>query len=120
MWFIFPQLVGLGQSPTAMKYSISGANEAIQYLAHPLLGPRLLECTQLVLEISDSPIERIFGHPDFLKFRSCMTLFRKISDNTDVFLSALDKYFGGQYDERTLRLLEKSTNWGQSKNKGEF
>lgn len=105
MWFIFPQIEGLGTSPMAMRFAISGREEAIAYLAHPLLGQRLHECTKLVLAAPDRSIEAILGYPDDMKFRSSMTLFAKIAaDNAD-FVAALDKYYGGALDPLTLERL---------------
>ncbi len=105
MWFIFPQIEGLGSSPTARYYSIKSREEAQQYLLHPILGPRLLECSQTLLSISDRSASEIFGFPDDLKLRSSMTLFASLPDSQPVFSRVLDKYFGGERDERTLSLL---------------
>jgi uncharacterized protein (DUF1810 family) len=104
MWFIFPQVRGLGMSPTSMEYAISGLDEARAYLQHPVLGPRLKECTRLVLLVKDRPAAKIFGSPDDLKFRSCMTLFSQVLPN-DVFSKALQKYFQGLPDCLTLDRL---------------
>lgn len=104
MWFVFPQIAGLGSSPMAQRYAIASRQEAAAYLAHPLLGPRLRECTRLVNAIEDS-VASIFGTPDDMKFRSSMTLFAAAtSDNAD-FLASLDKFFAGAGDSRTLTLL---------------
>lgn len=105
MWFIFPQIRGLGRSPTSMEYAISGLDEARAYLAHPVLGPRLKECTQLVLRVENRALEQIFGSPDDMKFRSCMTLFAQVSPDDDIFLRALQKYFRGVPDRLTLDRL---------------
>jgi uncharacterized protein (DUF1810 family) len=105
MWFIFPQVRGLGSSPTAQKYAIQGIDEAKAYLNHPLLGFRLRECTQLVNAVNGRSIEEIFGNPDHLKFHSSMTLFAKASQAEKVFTAALDKYFNGKADGRTLEHL---------------
>ena len=110
MWFIFPQLRGLGSSPTARHFAISSLGEARAYLAHPLLGERLRECTRLVNGVAGSTAERIFGYPDYLKFRSCMTLFAHAAGDppaaTDrIFGEALARYFGGEPDPLTLNLL---------------
>jgi uncharacterized protein (DUF1810 family) len=105
MWFIFPQLEGLGQSRTARKFAISSRGEAEAYLKDPILGPRLRECTNLVNLVEGRSIEHIFGYPDYLKFRSCMTLFAQAAADNEVFLRALQKYFGGQSDRRTLERL---------------
>jgi uncharacterized protein (DUF1810 family) len=104
MWFIFPQIKGLGSSATAQKYAIQSIDEAKAYLNHPLLGFRLRECTQLVSAVQGRPIEDIFGFPDHLKFHSCMSLFAKASPAEKVFAAALDKYFNGK-DPKTLEQL---------------
>ncbi len=105
MWFVFPQLEGLGHSPMAQRFAISSRAEAEAYLAHPVLGPRLRECTRLVNEVQGRSVEEIFGHPDYLKFRSSMTLFARATEDNQVFLEALRKYFGGEEDPRTLERL---------------
>jgi len=105
MWFIFPQIKGLGHSAMAQKYAISSIAEAKAYIDHPLLGPRLRECTQLVININGPSIEEIFGYPDFRKFQSSMTLFAKATDDNQVFKNALQKYYGAEYDPRTAELL---------------
>jgi uncharacterized protein (DUF1810 family) len=105
MWFIFPQIAGLGASPMARKFAISGRKEAEAYLAHSLLGPRLRECTKLLLATPDRSIESILGYPDDLKFRSSMTLFAKAADDSADFISALDKFYGGAFDAATLERL---------------
>jgi uncharacterized protein (DUF1810 family) len=105
MWFIFPQLAGLGSSPMAQKYAISSLNEAKVYLQHSVLGPRLIECAELVNRVSGRSIHEIFGYPDDLKFRSSMTLFGKAEPSNAHFRQALDKYFEGRSDSRTLQLL---------------
>jgi uncharacterized protein (DUF1810 family) len=107
MWFIFPQIQGLGRSPTARKYAISGRKEAHAYLQHPILGPRLIECTKLVNEVEGKSADDIFGYPDGLKFRSSMTLFAEVSPDNPVFVDALDKYFGGEPDPLTLDRLAR-------------
>ncbi|HYK24681.1 MAG TPA: DUF1810 domain-containing protein [Steroidobacteraceae bacterium] len=109
MWFVFPQLRGLGESPTARRFAIASLDEARAYLAHPVLGPRLLECTRLVNGVEGRNLGEIFGYPDDLKFRSCMTLFAAAGgpDRT-LFDAALRKYCGGVSDERTLALLTAS------------
>jgi uncharacterized protein (DUF1810 family) len=101
MWFIFPQIAGLGRSAMAMKYAISGADEAGAYLAHPVLGERLRHCSTLVNRVEGRTAEEIFGPVDSMKFRSSMTLFAKVSAEDEEFEAALQKYFGGAYDERT-------------------
>jgi len=105
MWFIFPQIRGLGRSPTAMEYAISSLEEARAYLQHPVLGARLKECTRLVLLVDGMSVEKIFGSPDDMKFRSSMTLFSRVSDDDDIFQKALQKYFAGEADLLTLERL---------------
>jgi uncharacterized protein (DUF1810 family) len=105
MWFIFPQIKGLGASATAREFAISGIDEAKAYIDHALLGYRLRECTQLVNGISNRSIEDIFGYPDHLKFHSSMTLFAKASDGDGMFTAALTKYFQGILDRKTLQQL---------------
>jgi uncharacterized protein (DUF1810 family) len=105
MWFIFPQIAGLGSSPTAQQYAISGRNEAEAYLRHPTLGPRLRHSTKLVNEVLGHTVEDIFGYPDNLKFRSSVTLFSSVAPSEEVFRTALEKYFGGKPDSATLALL---------------
>jgi len=107
MWFIFPQLRGLGRSPMAEKFGIGSPEEAQAYLAHPVLGPRLRECTRLVNGIEGRAIEKIFGYPDDLKFRSSMTLFSGTAGDNQVFLDALRKYFAGEADPRTRAQLDR-------------
>ena len=106
MWFVFPQLRGLGRSATALHYGIGSAAEARAYLAHPVLGPRLVECTALVNQVHGKTALQIFGSPDDMKFRSCMTLFATLQISP--FRDALDKYFGGEPDTLTLGLLENA------------
>jgi uncharacterized protein (DUF1810 family) len=105
MWFIFPQFDGLGFSYTAKRYAIKTLEEAQQYLDHPILGARLKECTEAVLGVDDRSILRILGHPDDLKFRSSMTLFSLVSARDSVFERALEKYFDGELDHKTLELI---------------
>ena len=105
MWFVFPQIEGLGRSGMARKFAISSLEEARAYLDHPVLGPRLRECTQLVCQISETTIQEIFGSPDDMKFRSSMTLFAQAKHGNEVFVQALEKYFGGQPDRRTMERL---------------
>jgi uncharacterized protein (DUF1810 family) len=105
MWFIFPQLAGLGSSAMAARYALSSKQEAQAYLAHEILGPRLRQCTQLVNEIAGRSVHEIFGYPDDLKFHSSMTLFAAASE-TQVFNDALQKYFVGQAEIRTLQILD--------------
>ena len=105
MWFVFPQLRGLGSSPMAEKYGISSREEAEAYLEHPVLGPRLRECTELVNAVQNRSVEEIFGYPDQLKFRSSMSLFSSLGGDQNVFRAALDKYFSGEPDSATLARL---------------
>ena len=105
MWFIFPQITGLGLSGTAQKFAITSLEEAKAYLQHPVLGPRLRECTQLVLTVEGRSAEQILGYPDNLKLRSCMTLFMAATTDNKVFKDALLKYFEGKSDELTLDIL---------------
>jgi len=105
MWFVFPQLRGLGTSPTAQVYAIASRAEAEAYLAHPVLGPRLRECTQLVLDVTGRSIHDIFGSPDDLKLRSCMTLFAEVAPDKALFEAALRTYFNGEPDRRTIEAL---------------
>ena len=105
MWFVFPQVAGLGSSPMAQRYAIDSLDEARAYLAHPVLGPRLRECTQLLLDVNDVEIGEILGYPDDLKFRSSMTLFASVEGAPPLFDAALAKYFADERDSRTLQLL---------------
>ena len=104
MWFIFPQLAGLGRSEMARRFAIASREEAVAYLQHPSLGPRLHECTALVNAVEGKTILEILGSPDDLKFRSSMTLFGAVSFDPK-FSAAIDKYYGGEPDRRTLELL---------------
>jgi len=106
MWFVFPQLAGLGNSPTAWFYGIRSCAEARAYLAHPTLGARLRECAQRLLDLHGRSAAEIFGYPDVLKLRSCMSLFDAVADGDSSFSAVLDKYYGGERDVRTLQLLE--------------
>ena len=105
MWYIFPQLDGLGFSETARRYAIRGLDEARAYLEHPVLGPRLVECADAVLAVRGRSARGIFGTPDDLKLRSCATLFAEVSPGGSVFRQMLKVYFGGEADVRTLALL---------------
>ena len=105
MWFVFPQIKGLGFSPVAMKFAITSLDEARAYLDHPVLGPRLLECTRLVCAVKGKTIHEIFGSPDDMKFRSCMTLFSRTADGPGVFEEALNRFFGGEPDALTLERI---------------
>lgn len=102
MWFVFPQLRGLGGSPTAIRYGIASLDEARAYLGHDLLGPRLRECVLLVNQIQGRSATQIFGTPDDLKLRSSMTLFALATDDHQDFVAVLDKYYGGERDGVTL------------------
>ncbi len=105
MWFIFPQIQGLGRSFTAEHYAISSKAEAGEYLKHPVLGPRLRECTQLVNDVQGRSLHGIFGSPDDLKFCSSMTLFAQATTDNGVFLKALQKYCSGRFDPLTMQRL---------------
>ncbi|MGO4711999.1 DUF1810 domain-containing protein [Bradyrhizobium sp. 2TAF24] len=105
MWFVFPQLAGLGHSPMAKRYAISSELEAASYLRHPVLGTRLRECTQLVLAVEGRSATAIFGTPDDLKFRSSMTLFAHATADNTPFRQAIDRYFSGQFDQATCDRL---------------
>jgi uncharacterized protein (DUF1810 family) len=107
MWFIFPQLKGLGRSSTADYFGIASLAEAKAYWQHPVLGRRLRECTELVLAVEGKTVHEIFGSPDDLKFHSCVTLFEQAAPEELLFACALDKYFQGQRDNQTLRLLHR-------------
>jgi uncharacterized protein (DUF1810 family) len=105
MWFVFPQIAGLGQSPTSRRYAISSLAEARAYLAHELLGPRLVECARIVADVKAPSAEDIFGGIDAMKLRSSMTLFARADPTNPVFGEVLEAYFGGKPDEKTERLL---------------
>lgn len=105
MWYVFPQIAGLGSSIMAQGYAIRGRREAEAYLAHPVLGPRLRDLTALVSSTQGKSAHDIFGSPDDLKFRSCVTLFAAIAPREAVFRQALDRFFDGQDDPKTLELL---------------
>lgn len=107
IWFIFPQLAGLGSSPTAERYAIASLGEARAYLAHDLLGPRLHECVRLVNAVPGRSIEEIFGWPDNLKVRSSMTLFDRTSTDNADFVALLDRYYGGEEDPVTAARLTR-------------
>jgi uncharacterized protein (DUF1810 family) len=109
MWFIFPQIAGLGQSAMARTYAIAGANEARAYLAHPVLGPRLIEVTQTVTAAPGSA-EAILGGIDAVKLRSSMTLFAAVAEDPLPFRVALDRFFGGEDDRATLDMLRRTPN----------
>ncbi|NRQ13398.1 DUF1810 domain-containing protein [Ensifer sesbaniae] len=105
MWFVFPQLAGLGHSPMAERYAISGLEEASAYLAHPVLGARLRECTERVNAVAGKSAHDIFSSPDDVKFRSSMTLFAEVDEAGSLFEQALEHYFAGEKDRRTLDIL---------------
>ena len=105
MWFVFPQLRGLGSSPTAVRFAISSIDEARAYLSHEVLGPRLRECAGLVARIDGRTAEQIFGWPDDMKLRSSMTLFARAADDNADFVAVLDKFYGGEEDPATLARL---------------
>jgi uncharacterized protein (DUF1810 family) len=107
MWFIFPQIRGLGQSPVSQLYAIQGLEEAQQYMTHPVLGARLRECAQALLDIEDRTAQDIFSYPDDLKLRSSMTLFESVAGPTSIFGKVLDKFFAGERDRWTLKILEE-------------
>lgn len=107
MWFVFPQLRGLGRSSTAEYYGISSEAEAKSYLQHSILGPRLLQCTHILNGIEDRSVQQIFGEIDSIKFRSCMTLFLEMDRSQHEFAQALEKYFEAKPDKLTLELLRK-------------
>lgn len=107
MWFIFPQILGLGMIDTAIFYSINDIGEAKLYLEHEVLGPRLVEITKELLELdTDDPVD-VFGDIDALKLNSCMTLFDYVSDDENVFSNVIEKFYNGQKDEKTLQLIKK-------------
>ncbi len=105
MWFVFPQIAGLGQSPTSVFYAITSVDEAKAYLAHPVLGPRLRECAKLTLDVEGRTAREIFGSIDEMKFRSSMTLFAKAAPEDRSFSECLEKYFHGRPDAATLERL---------------
>lgn len=107
MWYIFPQLIGLGSSAQSKRYALNSLEEATAYLENPLLGARLRECTLLVLKYSEFRIEQIFHYPDNLKFWSCMTLFNQVSGEEKLFSDALSTFFSGKPDPLTLDILAR-------------
>jgi uncharacterized protein (DUF1810 family) len=107
MWFIFPQIKGLGYSSMAREFAISSREEATAYLEHPILGQRLEECARLAVAINGRSIEDIFGYPDYMKFRSSMTLFSQVAPEREIFRECLQKYFAGEPDPATLAELSK-------------
>lgn len=109
MWYIFPQLRGLGRSAMSMRYGLDGLEEARAYLAHPVLGPRLLECCEAVLKADSNDPWEVFGSPDDLKFCSCLTLFALAAPSVLIFEQLLDKFYGGQKDLRTIQILNRKS-----------
>jgi uncharacterized protein (DUF1810 family) len=107
IWYIFPQIEGLGESETSKFYAIKSREEAREYLNHPLLGKRLLECSEAVLAIAGRSVTEIFAFPDDLKLQSSMTLFASFSEPNSIFIRVLEKYFSGEQDVKTLQILEK-------------
>ncbi|MDH3304750.1 MAG: DUF1810 domain-containing protein [Gammaproteobacteria bacterium] len=107
IWYIFPQIKGLGHSGMSRRYSISSIEEARAYSEHPLLGPRLVECLEAVMAVEGRTASEIFGHPDYLKFRSCLTLFAATRTN-GIYQQALDRYFDGVPDALTVEALHRS------------
>ena len=108
MWFVFPQMEGLGESRMAQRYAIASRGQAEAYLNHPTLGPRLRECTEIVNGVEGRSANDIFGSPDDLKFRSSITLFEAVGDDPAPFRTALDRYYDGERDSKTLELLENA------------
>ena len=113
MWYIFPQLDGLAFSATSKQYAIKSIQEAKAYLDHPILGPRLLECAEAILHVEGRSVAEIFGSPDDLKLRSCATLFACVSPPGTVFTRLIEKYYQGERDEKTLRLLGMNSPFRQ-------
>jgi uncharacterized protein (DUF1810 family) len=105
MWFVFPQVHGLGMTMMAQRYAIRSLDEAKAYLEHPVLGKRLREWTELLLQLEGKSAQEIFGYPDYLKFRSSMTLFAQVAKQGSVFERALEKYYDGEPDGKTLSIL---------------
>ena len=107
MWYIFPQIQGLGFSQTSKHYAITNKKEAISYLKHPVLGTRLIEICHALLQLSEKNATNIFGYPDELKLKSSMTLFASLPDADPVFQAVLNKFFSREKDEKTLQILER-------------
>lgn len=105
MWFVFPQIAGLGQSPASRRYAISSLDEARAYLAHPVLGSRLIECARVLTELENASAQEVFGGIDAIKLRSSMTLFARADPGNAAFTDVVDTYFGGVFDAATERLL---------------
>lgn len=106
MWFVFPQLQGLGSSSMAQRYALASLDEARAYLAHPVLGPRLRQCCELLLQVPGRSAYEILGSPDDMKFHSCVTLFRAAAPEENLFQRCLDRFYGGEPDAKTLELLQ--------------
>ena len=109
MWFIFPQLSGLGSSAMAQKFGLRSLEDARTYLHHPVLGSRLRECARLLIDLEEKPIQQILGAPDDLKLRSCLTLFSAAAPEETLFRQALNKYFDGAPDAKTLQLIRRTS-----------
>ena len=107
MWYIFPQIVGLGITATSHKYSIKSIDEAKAYLAHPYLGKNLINISKVLLSLDENDPYKIFGSPDYLKLCSSMTLFAEAAPEEEVFQKVIEKYYGGRKDERTLAILDE-------------
>ena len=110
MWYIFPQIKGLGKSHISQKYALRSLEEASAYVQHPILGNRLHECTEFVVSIEGNTVEQIFGYPDYLKFHSSITLFSQVENHNPIFDSALKKYFDHQKEQLTLDVLNTSSD----------
>jgi len=108
MWFIFPQVQGLGRSTTAVHYALNGLAEARAYLLHPVLGPRLKQCCRLLLQVEGKTAAQVFGFPDNMKFRSCLTLFQTAEESEPLFGLLLKKFYRGRRDKATLAILGRS------------
>ena len=108
MWYIFPQIFGIGESETSKFYAILNIGEAKQYIEHPILGKRLIKISEVLLALEGKTAEQIFGYPDYMKLHSCMTLFAKIDGVDPVFNNVLNKYFGGIEDAKTVSLLSNN------------
>ena len=108
IWFIFPQVAGLGLSSMSQKFGLSSKADALAYLDHGILGPRLRECTELMLKLSNRSVDQILGYPDDLKFRSSMTLFAVAAPEEPIFEAAIERFFEGKHDPLTIKLLQVS------------
>ena len=108
MWYIFPQIKGLGFSEMAKFYAIENIKEAEDYLVHPILGKRLIEIAQVLVELNENNANKVFGYPDDMKLKSSMTLFANVNHTNPVFIKVLDKYFDGEQDTATLQIIDKS------------